>query len=193
MIKASSKAASRLKLRTGSFKPFGPKRSQKEERETKKHLIMKRLFSIGIVLGLVMLLCGMPGNAGASERYTCKYCGSTASSIYSLTSGYCQRHPDVAGKGRHVPYEGDSNQKKYYCEYCGSSASSVYSLTAGNCQRHPNGAGKGHHKPYEGSEKSRYTCKYCGSSASSIYSLTVGNCQRHPNGAGKGHHIPSLH
>jgi hypothetical protein len=41
--------------------------------------------------------------APAVKNYYCKYCGLKSSSIASLTSSKCQRHPDGAQKGRHEP------------------------------------------------------------------------------------------
>jgi len=74
----------------------------------------------------------------------CEYCGTSYSSISSLTAGNCPRHPDR--RGRHKLYEG-SEKAKYMCKYCGTSYSSISSLTAGNCPRHPAGPSKGRHSP----------------------------------------------
>jgi hypothetical protein len=37
------------------------------------------------------------------SKYTCKYCGTDRTSISSLTSIPCHRHPDGANKGKHSP------------------------------------------------------------------------------------------
>ncbi|MGD0262809.1 MAG: hypothetical protein ABSD29_23830 [Verrucomicrobiota bacterium] len=79
-------------------------------------------------------------------NYNCKYCGTKASSIASLTGSTCSRHPDGANKGKHALYEG-AEKSKYDCKYCGTSASSLSSLTASTCSRHPLGANKGRHEP----------------------------------------------
>lgn len=79
-------------------------------------------------------------------KFYCEYCGTSASSVSSLTAGNCLRHPNGAHKGKHKLYEG-SEKSKYTCKYCGTSASSLSALTAGNCLRHPNGAHKGKHAP----------------------------------------------
>lgn len=79
-------------------------------------------------------------------KFYCEYCGTSASSVSSLTGGSCQRHPNGAYKGKHKLYEG-SEKSKYTCKYCGTSASSIASLTGGSCQRHPDGAYKGKHAP----------------------------------------------
>lgn len=79
-------------------------------------------------------------------KFYCEYCGTSASSVNSLTAGNCLRHPNGALKGRHKLYEG-SEKSKYTCKYCGTSNSTISSLTAGNCLRHPNGALKGKHAP----------------------------------------------
>jgi predicted Mrr-cat superfamily restriction endonuclease len=54
--------------------------------------------------------------SGEKEKYTCKYCGVSQSSISSLTSSMCSRHPAGSFKGRHVPalialntYKGEKN------------------------------------------------------------------------------------
>jgi hypothetical protein len=73
-------------------------------------------------------------------KLQCKWCGTSTSSISSLTANLCSRHPN---KGRHELYEG-SEKSKYICKYCGMSASSISTLTANNCSRHPN---KGKHEP----------------------------------------------
>ena len=78
--------------------------------------------------------------------FYCKYCGREASSVSSLTSGTCQRHPDGPNKGKHALYEG-SEKSRYTCKNCGRDASTLSSLTSGTCQRHPDGANKGKHQP----------------------------------------------
>ncbi len=42
-------------------------------------------------------------SAAVAQHYYCKYCGLKSSSIASLTSSKCQRHPDGALKCRHAP------------------------------------------------------------------------------------------
>lgn len=42
-------------------------------------------------------------SAPAVRHYYCKYCGLKSTSIASLTSSKCQRHPSGAAKGRHEP------------------------------------------------------------------------------------------
>lgn len=147
-------------------------------------LYMKRRLLIISTMLVLSVAIGV-----ASGKYYCKFCGSTYSSVSSLTSGKCPRHPDGAYKGRHQPYEGEP-KSKYFCKYCGSSYSSISSLTSGMCPRHPDGSYKGHHNPYKGEARSRYECRFCGSSATSISSLTSGRCPRHPDGSYKGRHQP---
>jgi len=79
-------------------------------------------------------------------NYYCKYCGTKAPSIASLTVNTCPRHPSGPNKGKHVLYEG-TEKAKYECKHCGSSASSISSLTVNTCPRHPLGANKGKHEP----------------------------------------------
>lgn len=79
-------------------------------------------------------------------NYYCEYCGTKSSSVSSLTSGWCTKHPDGANKGHHKLYEG-SEKSQYTCKYCGSKSSSISSLTSGWCTKHPKGSNKGHHSP----------------------------------------------
>lgn len=79
-------------------------------------------------------------------NFYCEYCGQKFSSVSSLSSSSCQRHPLGSGKGRHKLYEG-SEKSKYTCKYCGQSFNSITSMTSSTCQRHPNGSGKGRHAP----------------------------------------------
>jgi len=79
-------------------------------------------------------------------KFYCKYCGNAYSSVQSLTSTTCPRHPDGVGKGRHVLYEGEE-APEYTCKYCGKRASTIASLTSTTCPRHPDGNGKGRHSP----------------------------------------------
>lgn len=79
-------------------------------------------------------------------NYYCKYCGRKFSSIRSLTSESCARHPDGSNKGKHVLYEG-SEKSEYFCTYCGRKFSSLRSLTSETCSRHPDGRSKGRHNP----------------------------------------------
>ena len=80
------------------------------------------------------------------EHYYCKYCGTRAPSISSLTIGNCPRHPNGTNKGHHSPYQG-KEKSQYVCEYCGTKDATISGLTIGFCPRHPNGTNKGHHLP----------------------------------------------
>jgi hypothetical protein len=79
-------------------------------------------------------------------NYYCKYCGTKAANIPTLTDNICSRHPNGPNKGKHALYEG-TEKPKYECKYCGATAPSILSLTCNTCQRHPLGANKGHHEP----------------------------------------------
>jgi hypothetical protein len=79
-------------------------------------------------------------------NFYCEFCGTKASSVSSLTAGYCNRHPNGSNKGKHSLFQG-SEKTQYTCKYCGTKASGISSLTAGYCNRHPNGSNKGHHSP----------------------------------------------
>jgi len=81
-----------------------------------------------------------------AEKFYCKYCGNYASSVRFLTGSNCPRHPDGAGKGKHVLYEG-SEKQQYTCSMCGAKATSIRFLVNSRCPRHPDGAGKGFHTP----------------------------------------------
>jgi predicted nucleic acid-binding Zn ribbon protein len=80
------------------------------------------------------------------SNYYCKYCGHKASTVQSLTFGYCTRHPDGSNKGRHALYEG-GEKSQYTCKNCGSNFRNLVSLTSGYCTRHPDGSNKGRHQP----------------------------------------------
>lgn len=136
------------------------------------------------------VICRRNTNNNLMANYYCEYCGHKASSVQSLTSGSCPRHPLGPNKGKHKLYEGDE-ASRYICEYCGHESASISSLTSGNCPRHPAGPNRGKHKPFEGGLKSRYTCKYCGYSSPNLSSLTSGNCPKHPLGPNKGKHSPA--
>ena len=82
-------------------------------------------------------------SATAVQHYYCKYCGHKTTSVNSLTSSLCQRHPNGPGKGRHALYEG-GEKESYVCKYCGLKSTSIASLTSSKCQRHP---AKGRHEP----------------------------------------------
>ena len=78
-------------------------------------------------------------------KYVCKYCGTEADSISSLTRwrGDCSYSPT----GKHQPFEG-STDGGVVCKYCGTKADSISSLTCwrGDCSNSPTGK----HQPYEG-------------------------------------------
>ena len=79
-------------------------------------------------------------------NYFCEYCGRKYTSVSTLTSGNCQRHPSGANKGKHKLYEG-GEKSQYICKYCGRKGTNISNLTAGKCQKHPDGYGKGRHLP----------------------------------------------
>jgi len=68
------------------------------------------------------------------NKFFCMYCGSTYSSISTMTSFSCRKSPT----GNHVPYEG-SEKSKYICKYCGSSYSSISTMTSFSCKKSPTG------------------------------------------------------
>jgi hypothetical protein len=78
-------------------------------------------------------------------NHYCKYCGTKAASIASLTATTCPRHPAGANKGKHVLYEG-AEKSKYECKHCGISAPNLSTLTNSTCTHHPLGANKGRHE-----------------------------------------------
>lgn len=79
-------------------------------------------------------------------NYYCKNCGEKFSSVTSLISHGCPRHPNGAFKGKHELYEG-CEKSNYTCKYCGKIFPSIVSMTSHGCPRHPNGAFKGKHSP----------------------------------------------
>ena len=100
------------------------------------------------MVSIAALCCAALGllAAPAVQHYYCKYCGLKTTSVNSLTSSSCQRHPNGPGKGRHALYEG-GEKASYVCKYCGLKSTSIASLTSSKCQRHPNGSAKGRHEP----------------------------------------------
>ena len=79
-------------------------------------------------------------------NFYCEYCGSKYSSVASLTSSNCAKHPMGSYKGKHKLYEG-SEKSQYTCKYCGKNYSNLASLTSDNCWRHTDGSYKGKHAP----------------------------------------------
>jgi predicted nucleic acid-binding Zn ribbon protein len=79
------------------------------------------------------------------SNYYCKNCGTKFTSIQSLTSASCVRHPLGPHKGKHILYEG-IEKSKYPCKNCGTSFISLSSLTNSTCIRHPAGPNKGRHE-----------------------------------------------
>lgn len=57
-------------------------------------------------------------------NYSGKYCGTKASSVVSLVSNPCSRHPNGPGKGKHALYEGGESQihlqalRRQQCQPC---------------------------------------------------------------------------
>ena len=80
------------------------------------------------------------------ENYYCKLCGQKFSSVRTLTSMSCPRHPDGPSKGKHQIYEGGAKDE-YLCKYCGNKSRSLSTLTSMSCPRHPDGPHKGKHSP----------------------------------------------
>ena len=105
--------------------------------------VIEKAITISAVLSMAMFVFAQAKKPAA---FYCKYCGRKASSVASLTSSPCIRHPDGQGKGRHVLYEG-SEKEQYVCKHCGRKANSIATLTASKCIRHPNGPSKGNHEP----------------------------------------------
>ena len=99
-----------------------------------------------ILLAIACMAFGALAHAKKQVAFYCKYCGHKASSVASLTSAMCIRHPNGPHKGRHALYEG-SVKAKYTCKHCGTQFTSIASLTAAKCIRHPNGPHKGNHEP----------------------------------------------
>ena len=108
----------------------------------KVHVTSKSVVA-ALIAGLALFAFAQ---AKKPSAFYCKYCGHKATSVASLTTSACIRHPDGPHKGRHALYEG-SEKEAYTCKYCGHKASTISSLTASACIRHPNGPHKGKHEP----------------------------------------------
>ena len=123
---------------------FGEMAAKREE-ATKGTDAMKKnvkLLLAGALCVTTIVLFAAP----TVQHFYCKYCGHKTTSVNSLTSSLCQRHPNGPGKGRHALYEG-GEKESYVCKYCGLKSTSIASLTSSKCQRHPNGPAKGRHEP----------------------------------------------
>lgn len=79
-------------------------------------------------------------------RYYCKNCGTSFSSLQSLTGASCHRHPSGPNRGKHELFEGPE-ASRYACKYCGTTFSSLATLTGASCYRHPDGPNRGKHSP----------------------------------------------
>ncbi|MDR2835173.1 MAG: hypothetical protein LBV69_03090 [Bacteroidales bacterium] len=74
-----------------------------------------------IILNIIIILYLCNGELKTENtpaNFYCEYCGAKYSSVSSLTSNWCSKHPDGASKGKHKLYEG-SEKNKYTCKYCG--------------------------------------------------------------------------
>ena len=108
----------------------------------KVHVTRKAVVAV-VMVGLVFFAFAQAKKPAA---FYCKYCGHKATTVASLTSAMCIRHPNGPHKGRHALYEG-SAKEKYTCKHCGMQFTSIASLTAAKCIRHPSGSHKGNHEP----------------------------------------------
>ena len=137
--------ASRLdRTRTGaafSFLRYGGNTRKATKGTADMSKVVRMVFIAALGCAALGLLA-----APAVQHYYCKYCGLKTTSVNSLTSLSCQRHPNGPGKGRHALYEG-GEKTTYVCKYCGLKSISIASLTSSKCQRHPNGPQKGRHEP----------------------------------------------
>jgi len=122
-----------------------PREGGKVEMATKGTIAMKRNVKFLIAGAVCCTALGLLA-APLVQHYYCKYCGHKTTSVNSLTSSPCQRHPSGPGKGHHALYEG-GEKESYVCKYCGLKSTSIASLTSSKCQRHPNGPQNGRHAP----------------------------------------------
>ena len=64
--------------------------------------MLTKILTIALAFGTVAVaVCAVA--SPTVTHYYCKYCGHKTTSVNSLTSSLCQRHPDGALKGRHAP------------------------------------------------------------------------------------------
>lgn len=99
-----------------------------------------------LILGSLVVAACVFAAAPVKKYFFCKNCGMKFSSVQSLTSSPCQRHPSGPGRGRHELYEG-LEKSCYTCKYCGKMSRDLRSLTSSRCRRHPKGPAKGNHSP----------------------------------------------
>lgn len=98
----------------------------------------------GLIIGSLAVAAYVFAAEPAKKFFFCKNCGSKFTSVQSLTSSSCLRHP--SGKGSHELYEG-STKPIYTCKYCGRMSRDLKSLTSSKCVKHPKGFAKGNHSP----------------------------------------------
>ena len=125
--------------------PTCPRRGGNMRKATKGTTDMSKVVRTVSIAALGCAALGLLA-APVVQHYYCKYCGLKTTSVNSLTSSSCQRHPNGPGKGRHALYEG-GEKATYVCKYCGLKSTSIASLTSSKCQRHPSGPAKGRHEP----------------------------------------------
>jgi transcription elongation factor Elf1 len=77
-----------------------------------------------------------------AQKFFCKHCGVSFSSVRELVNGYCQKHP-VSPSMHHELYEG-SEKAWYTCKYCGQRFSTIRELINNWCQKHPGGRDRRH-------------------------------------------------
>ena len=138
-----------------------------------------KILSWVIVIGGVIYFFGDDITAKFKNTY-CRYCGTAAFSVESLSKETCPRHPNGPYAGFHVAFPPEK-RGGYVCGLCGKANKSLVSLLEGYCLRAS--SNRGHtHLPYAGPETGPYKCVFCGKVGLSIQSLVDERCPKHPAG-----------
>jgi hypothetical protein len=105
----------------------------------------RQFLEVGLVAAVALTVKDVAAQ-NSKVKYYCEYCGSSYSSVASLTSARCVKHPDGVSKGYHKLYEG-SEKQQYVCKYCGTKNRTLRGLVHQRCTKHPKGTSKGYHAP----------------------------------------------
>ena len=144
-----------------------------------------KILSWAIVIGGVIYFFGNDITSKFKNTY-CRYCGTAAYSVKSLSKDTCPRHPNGPYGGYHVAFPPEK-RGGYVCGICGEANRSLVKLLDGCCLRASNSSHT--HIIYAGPVTGPYKCVFCGKVGASIQSLVNEKCPKHPAGQNsKGFH-----
>ena len=144
-----------------------------------------KILSWAIVIGGGIYFFGNDITSKFKNTY-CRYCGTAAYSVKSLSKDTCPRHPNGPYGGYHVAFPPEK-RGGYVCGICGEANRSLVKLLDGCCLRASNSSHT--HIIYAGPVTGPYKCVFCGKVGASIQSLVNEKCPKHPAGQNsKGFH-----